>query len=163
MAQQAKVKTEIANDTVQLKHTYKATPEEVYQAWINPQALAQWFGPHSHTSKVEKFDAREGGEYQIRMSPVTEEHDCIGDASEESVCAGSFVSITPNQQLVMTFNWIEGGEDMGETLLTVDITATSSGSEVCLTHERIPTEELRQAHSGGWEGTLECLEEYMQS
>ena len=162
MAQQAKAVTEVANDTVQLKHAYKATPEQVYQAWINPQALAQWFGPHSHTSKVEKFDAQEGGEYQIRMTPVESEHDCTGEANEDSVCAGTFVKLTPNKQLVMTFNWIEGGADMGETLLTIDISETSSGSEVVLTHERIPTEELRQAHMGGWEGTLECLEEYMQ-
>jgi len=163
MIQTAKVISEIANDTVQLKHSYKATPEQIYQAWVNPQALAQWFGPHSHSSKVEKFEAEEGGEYQIRMTPVTQDHDCKGDANGDSVCAGTFVKVIPNQQLVMTFNWIEGGEDMGETLLTIDIIETSTGSDVSLTHERIPTEELRQAHMGGWEGTLECLEEFMQS
>jgi len=161
MATQVTAATEIANDTVQLKRVYQATAEEVYQAWINPDALNKWFGPASHTSKVEKMDLREGGGYQIRMIPVVDDHSCTGDASEDSVCAGQYIKIIPNKTLVMTFNWIEGGEDMGETLLSIDINTTDNGTEVSLTHERIPSSDLCKAHQDGWESTLVCLDEFI--
>lgn len=162
MALQRKVAAEVANDTVQLKRVYQATVEQVYQAWTNPDSLNTWFGPQSHTSKVEKFDLREGGRYQIRMIPTGEESDCTGDSNEDSVCAGQFVKLVPNKSLIMTFNWIEGGADMGETLVSIEIQSTSNGTEMILTHERIPSNELRTAHSAGWESSLDCLEAYIQ-
>jgi uncharacterized protein YndB with AHSA1/START domain len=162
MAPQVKVATEIANDTVQLKRVYKATAEQVYQAWTNPDSLNKWFGPRSHTAKVEKFDLREGGGYQIRMTPVEEEYGSTGDENGDSVCAGQFLKLILNKALVMTFNWIEGGEDMGETLLSIEIASTSHGTEVILTHERIPSNESRKAHADGWGSSLECFEEFIQ-
>ncbi len=151
-----------ASETLQLKHHFKASPEQVFAAWSQPEALNQWFGPHSHNSKVEKFEFKAGGQYQIRMIPTgeIEDPDCHGDTAQDSVCAGQFVEIDEPNRIVMTFNWIENGADMGETLLSVDITASDNGTDLVLTHEKIPTEELREAHQAGWQGSLECLEEF---
>lgn len=152
-----------ATDTVRLTHHYNASREQVYRAWIDPQALGQWFGPHSHNCKVEKYDVREGGEYRIRMIPVSEDIDCGGSPEEDSVCAGTFVQVVAPEKLVMTFTWIENGGDIGDSLLTIELLETDGGTDVVLTHERLPNEEMRKAHSGGWQGTLECLEEFLQT
>lgn len=152
---------EQAQDTLQLKHQYKATPTQVFAAWSNPEALGKWFGPHSHHCKVEKFDFSVGGDYQIRMIPVAEDADCAGDTSQDSVCAGQFVEIIPDERIAMTFDWIENGAEMGETLLTIELQPVGDKTELILTHEHLPDEDLRNAHQGGWEGSLECLEEYL--
>jgi len=151
-----------ASETVQLKHHFTASPEQVFAAWSEPEALNQWFGPHSHHCKVEQFDFKTGGKYQIRMIPTGEvdDPDCHGDTSEDSVCAGQFVEISNPSRIVMSFNWIENGADMGETLLSIDILSAGDGTDLILTHEKIPTEELREAHQGGWQGSLECLEAF---
>jgi len=150
-----------ATDTVQLRHHYNVPRQRVYEAWTKAEAMGQWFGPHSHHCKVEKLDVREGGQYQIRMIPVTEDHDCTGETDADSVCAGEFVKVKAPELLVITFNWIENGADMGETLLTIEFQESAKGTDVLLTHERLPDEELRQAHEAGWQGTLECLEEFL--
>lgn len=150
-----------AQETVQLQHLYNATPEQVFAAWRNPEALGKWFGPHSHNCKVEKFDFTEGGEYQIRMIPTSEETDCAGDTSQDSVCAGQFVEIIPNQRIAMTFDWIENGAPLGDSLLTIVLEPVSAKTRLTLTHERLPDEQLRKAHEGGWQGSLECLEVYL--
>lgn len=155
------VAAQAATDVVILHHQYKAEIGKVFDAWSNPEALEQWFGPHSHNSKVETYEFKTGGQYQIRMVPTGKDSDCTGEAEEDSVCAGSFVEIDSPNRIVMTFDWIEGGANMGETLLTAEFAEVDGGTEITLTHERIPTEELRQAHTGGWQGTLECLEEYL--
>jgi len=152
-----------APETLQLKHHYPATREQVYAAWTDPEALGQWFGPHSHQCKVEKFNLTEGGEYEIRMIPVSEDADCGGDTTKDSICAGQFVQIIPSEKIVMTFNWIENAPDIGETLLTVEFIESNGGTELVLTHERLPDDEgLRNAHASGWQGSMECLEEYLQ-
>ena len=153
---------ENASETIQLKHHYTADRDQVFAAWTDPKALGQWFGPHSHSCHIEKWDLREGGEYQIRMIPVGEDSDCGGDSDKDSVCAGKFVQVQPPGKLVMTFTWIENGGDIGETLLTIELFEAGDGTDVVLTHERLPDEEMRKAHTGGWQGTLECLEEYLQ-
>lgn len=150
-----------AQETLQLRQQYPASAEQVYQAWCNPQALGQWFGPPSHECKVEKYDFTVGGEYQIRMIPTGEDADCEGDTTRDSVCAGQFVDIVPNRKIAMTFNWIENGTDMGDTLLTIELKPIGDKTELTLTHERLPDESVRNAHESGWQGSLDSLAAYL--
>jgi len=154
---------ETATATVQLKHQYTATPQQVFDAWSNPEALGKWFGPHSHNCMIEKYDFSVDGYYQIRMVPVAdaEDADCAGESNEDSICAGTFVEIIPNEKIVMTFGWIENGGGIDGTLLTVEFKSANGGTEVSMLHERLPNEQAAEAHRGGWEGTLECLETYL--
>ena len=155
------IAAQTATEVVKLSHHYAFPCERVYSAWTKGEILGQWFGPHSHNCKVEKYDFHEGGDYQIRMVPVGEDHDCEGDPKADSVCAGTFVEIIPQQKIVMAFSWIENAADIGDTLLTIEFAAAGDGTDIVLTHERLPNEELRLAHASGWQGTLECLEEYL--
>jgi len=150
-----------ASETLQLKHMYSASPEQVFAAWSDPEALGHWFGPHSHRCKVEQYDFEPGGQYRIRMISTGEDSDCGGDPTQDSVCAGEFIEILAPSRIVMSFTWVENGGDIGDTLLTIEINAAGNGSELILTHERLPDEEMRTAHRSGWEGSLECLEDYL--
>lgn len=150
-------------EVLQLSRHYNVNIERVFAAWSDPQALGQWFGPPSHNCKIEKYDFRTGGKYQIRMIPTSEDSDCGGDRTQDSVCAGKFVEISAPNKLAMTFTWIENGGDIGETLLTVEFRSRGDGTEVLLIHEKLPNEAMRQAHAGGWAGSLESLEGYLAS
>lgn len=154
---------EPATATVSLKHQYDATPQQVFAAWSDPEVLGKWFGPHSHNCVIENYDFRTQGKYQIRMVPVSgdTDSDCGGESSEDSVCAGEFVEIIQNEKIVMTFAWIENGGDVSGTLLTIEFKSANGGTEVSLLHERLPNQQSADAHRGGWEGTLECLESYL--
>ena len=144
-----------------MQHQYDATPEQVFNAWANPEALGKWFGPHSHKCKVEKYEFFEGGQHQIRMIPTGADADYEGDTMQDSVCAGQFVEIVPNQRIIMTFDWIENGTPMGDSLLTIELLPLGGKTRLTLTHERLPDEQVRDAHESGWQGSLECLEEYL--
>ena len=152
---------EVISETLQLKHHYQASPEQVFSAWKNAEVIGQWFGPQSHQCKVEKYDFTKNGEYQIRMIPLSDDHNCSGDKNEDSVCAGQFVEIEQNKKIIMTFNWIEGGADMGDTLLSIELATKDNGTELVLTHERLPNQDLREAHEEGWSSTLECLDTFL--
>ena len=45
-----------------------------------------------------------------------------------------------------------------ETLVTVMLTPTGTGTELLLTHERFHTEQSREAHNNGWMGCLNSMD-----
>jgi len=149
-----------ASETLQIKRTFSATPEQVFAAWSNPEALGKWFGPQSHTCRVDNYEFKVGGKYQLSLIPGAEGSDC-GDGENASVCAGEFVQVDAPNLIVMSFSWIENADDIGDTLLTIEIKAHADGSELILTHERLPDEDLRLAHMAGWESTLDGLQDFL--
>lgn len=152
---------EVATETVKVNHQYDFPVNQVFAAWTNPEALGKWFGPQSHKCVIEKYEFQINGNYQIRMIPLVEDTDCDGDPNADSVCAGTFIEIIPNRKIAMTFGWIENGGDIGNTLLTIEFKETNGATEVSLLHERLPNKPSADAHRGGWEGTLVCLEEFL--
>jgi uncharacterized protein YndB with AHSA1/START domain len=42
-----------------------APRELVFKAYTDPKLFAQWWGPRRYTNKIEKFDARSGGEWRV--------------------------------------------------------------------------------------------------
>ena len=49
---------------VELSHWYDATPERVFHAWIDADALAQWMGPFNTKTEVHEQDLRVGGTFR---------------------------------------------------------------------------------------------------
>ena len=54
------------NDTYTLITTKvtDATPEQIWDAWNDPEKVAKWWGPAGFKSTVEKLDVREGGKFK---------------------------------------------------------------------------------------------------
>ena len=152
-----------APDVVQCQHHFPHDIDMVFIAWSDPRQLGQWFGPHSHRCTVEEYDFCEGGHYRIRMIPLQDDTDCAGEPGEDSVCAGRFIRIQQPNLIIMSFNWIEGGADMGETVLTIKFKGDAQATDIMLTHEHIPDAQLREAHHDGWRGSLQCLEAFLQN
>ena len=63
------------------------------------------------------------------------------------VAAGEYKEVRPPERLVYTWTWAEGGMEIVETLVTVDLREREGGTEVSLIHERLPTKETRRAHA----------------
>jgi len=157
------IATATKSKSLQISRHYDASREQVFAAWTNADALGKWFGPPSHQCKVEKMDVSEGGEYQIRMTPTGEDSDCGGDSGSDSVCGGRFIELVSPEKIVMTFSWLENGSDIGETILTIELSETGTGTDLLLTHTGLPDEEAIKAHNGGWNGSLDGLQAFLQA
>jgi hypothetical protein len=48
-----------------------------------------------------------------------------------------------------------------ETLVTVDLAAVPTGTELTLTHERFESAEIAQDHNQGWSGILDSLQHFI--
>jgi len=64
---------------VVMTRVFDAPREVVFEAWINPWQLAQWFGPKVFTNPVSEVDARVGGKWKVVMrAPDGTEYPAVG-------------------------------------------------------------------------------------
>ncbi|PKV49070.1 uncharacterized protein YndB with AHSA1/START domain [Aquimarina sp. MAR_2010_214] len=55
------------NRTVTLKRTFNAPIKLVWEAWIHPEHIAQWWGPKGINTKVIEHDFKVGGKWKYTM------------------------------------------------------------------------------------------------
>ncbi len=61
----------MAGNTIRLHRVLRATPERVYRAFLDPDALAKWLPPNGFTGKVHQLDANVGGTHRMSFTNFT--------------------------------------------------------------------------------------------
>jgi uncharacterized protein YndB with AHSA1/START domain len=133
--------------TVKVRREIAAPPSVLFDAWLDAGKLAAWMRPFDTIRSDVKLDPRVGGEFEVVM------HTPKGAVPH----TGSYQEITRPRRIVFTWNSPFAG-DHG-SLVTVDFNAKGRGTEIVITHERLPSEEMVKAHSGGWSGILDRIGE----
>ena len=130
---------------------YSASPEQVWHAWADPEAMKEWWKPdESYSSVVTEADVRVGGRFRVLMiTPEGKEHNV----------SGVYLEVIPNRKLV--FTWVGKATSERETLVTVTLRPSGSGTELELKHEHFLDTDDRDSHQEGWSGCLTILEHYL--
>jgi uncharacterized protein YndB with AHSA1/START domain len=138
-----------ATATAAVRRTIAATAEDLFDAWLDPQAMSIWMRPGSIQSTTATVDARVGGRYEVVMRSATETYPHTG----------VYRVIDRPRRLV--FTWLSRGTEQKDSLVTVDFIVRGEGTEVVVTHEQLP-EGARLSHNDGWTSALYRLEEACQ-
>lgn len=59
---------EIEKRTLTIKRTFNAPLQLVWEAWTQPEHIANWWGPHGMKTNIRKHDFTEGGEWEFSMT-----------------------------------------------------------------------------------------------
>ena len=131
--------------TLTVRREIAAPAAELFDAWLDPAKLSAWMRPGDTQNADVKLDPRVGGEFEIVM------HTPKGSVPH----TGAYQEITRPRRIVFTWNSPYAGNH--GSLVTVDFNARGRSTEVVITHERLPSEEMVKAHTGGWTSILERL------
>ena len=135
--------------TLRMTRQIHASPERVFEAWTEAQELERWSCPEGCRAVAIEVDLRIGGAYLIDMA---------GPEGERYTAFGEYREIDPPHRIVYTWDWKQEELRMGETMVTVEFVARDGGTEVALTHAKLPDLEARQSHEEGWADCLDHLE-----
>jgi uncharacterized protein YndB with AHSA1/START domain len=131
-----------------VKRVIRAPAAEIFEAWTNPSAMAQWMTP-SGTATAE-VDLRVGGRFRLVMA---DEHLRIEHTGEYRV-------IQP--PVLLIFSWRSEFTGMQDTLVTVRLTEKSSReTEIEVMHE-FTTDGEAISHTGGWNQLLTRLQALLE-
>jgi uncharacterized protein YndB with AHSA1/START domain len=136
----------IKTGKIVVKRTIPATVDELFDAWLDPESLAQWMRPGANPHTTVRVDARVGA-FEVVMHHQT--------------AVAPLRRIPPRAQR----SWCSPGSDAthhAETLVTVEFSAASASTEIVLTHERMPDHEAGIKHNRGWTHALELLEDLLK-
>ncbi len=133
-----------------VRRNIAATVDELFDAWLDPESLAQWMHPGTTARSTVNVDARVGGAYEVVMNYE----------SGPNRHYGEYRVIERNRKLV--FTWHSAATHHTETLVTVEFNVASSSTEIVLTHERLPDHEAGLSHTRGWTMALELLESLLK-
>jgi uncharacterized protein YndB with AHSA1/START domain len=137
--------------TLRLERTYDATPEEVFDAWTNPEVLRRWWMVDEARSTPEAdVDLREGGSYRLSMENP--------GADSRHTVRGVYREVARPERLVYTWAWeAEDGSTGHESTVTVSFVAEGERTTVVVEHAGLPDQASRERHSDGWQACMRIL------
>ncbi|MDX1970870.1 MAG: SRPBCC family protein [Planctomycetaceae bacterium] len=135
-------------NSVRFQRVLRATPERVYRAFLDADAMAKWLPPHGFTGKVHHIDPRVGGGYKMSFTNFS-------TGSSHSF-GGEYLELVPNERIVHTDKFDDSGLP-GEMRTTISLKPVSCGTELNIVQEGIPDVIPPEACSLGWQESLAQL------
>ena len=138
----------MADNSVTLHRVLKATPEKVFRAFTDANAIASWLPPYGFVCVVHKMEAKVGGEYKMSFINFS-----TGNAHS---FGGSYIEIKPNEFLKYT-NVFDNPNLPGEMITSVWLNQVICGTELKVIQENIPSVIPIEMCYLGWQESLEKL------
>jgi uncharacterized protein YndB with AHSA1/START domain len=139
--------------TVKLHRVIPTSPEKIYRAFLEADALAKWLPPNGFTCTVHHLEPTVGGTFKMSFRNFT-----TGDSHS---FGGAYHELVPGQRLRYT-DTFDDPNLPGEMDVVVSLTKVSVGTEVEITQSGIPDLIPREACYLGWQESLKNLQKLVE-
>lgn len=144
----------MSTNTVRLHRVIRTTPERLYRAFLDPEAMVKWLPPNGFTGKVHHLDAKLGGSYRMSFTN-------FGTGQSHSF-GGEYLELVPGQRIRQTDRFDDPNLP-GEMCKTISLAAVSCGTELSIVQEGIPEAIPAEACYLGWQESLMLLAKLVEA
>ena len=134
--------------TIRLHRVVRATPERIYRAFLDADALAKWLPPNGFTGKVHHLDANVGGTYQMSFTNFA--------TGKSHSFGGTYLELVPHERIRYTDKFDDPNRP-GEMQTTITLQQVSGGTEMSIVQEGLPDTLPPEACYLGWQESLALL------
>ena len=138
----------MSTGTVRLHRVLRATPERIYRAFLDADALPKWLPPYGFTCKAHQLDARVGGGFRMSFTNFSSGH--------SHSFGGEYKELVPHSLLRYTDKF-EDPNLPGELVVTVKLQPVSCGTDVHIEQTGIPAVIPVEMCYLGWQESLAQL------
>jgi uncharacterized protein YndB with AHSA1/START domain len=135
-------------NTVRLHRVLAASPDKVYRAFIEADALAKWLPPNGFACTVHHLDPKVGGTHRASFRNFT--------TGKSHGFGGTYKELVPNERLRYT-DTFDDPNLPGEMIVTVTLRKVSVGTELTIVQEGIPDVIPLEGCYLGWQESLRNL------
>jgi len=143
----------MSNNSVTLHRVLKASPEKVYRAFTEPNALASWIPPYGFLCVINEMDFRAGGRYKMSFINFS-----TGKAHS---FGGNYLELKQNEFLKYSDKFDEPNLP-GEMITSVWLKKVSCGTEIKIIQEGIPSVIPLEMCYLGWQESLDKLKKLVE-
>lgn len=141
-------------NTVQLHRVLLSTPERIYRAFLDADALVKWLPPNGFTAKVHHLEAKVGGTFKMSFTNFT-----TGNGHS---FGGEYLELVPYEKICYTDRFDDPNLS-GEIQVTITLKTISVGTEVNITQTGIPDVIPTEACYLGWQESLILLAKLVEA
>ncbi len=147
--------TEATERELVITRIFDAPRSLVFKAWTDPEHMVKWLGPRGFTNTLLQHELRPGGAYRIYMRDSQG-----GDHWQQGV----YREIVEPERIVRSFVWAneKGESTRPETVLTLTFEDLDGKTRLTLRQTLFESVTARDLHQGGWNSSLDRLEEYLK-
>jgi len=135
-------------NSIKLHRVLRASPERIYRAFLDADAMAKWLPPNGFTGKVHHLEPNVGGTYKMSFANFT--------TGKGHTFGGTYVELTPHERIRYT-NKFDDPNLPGEMQTTITLRQIFCGTELNITQEGIPAPIPPEACCLGWQESLVLL------
>ncbi len=135
----------MSTNTVRLHRILRTTPEKLYRAFLEPDAMAKWLPPHGFTCKVNHMEAKVGGTYKMSFTNFT--------TGQGHSFGGKYIELVPGQRIRYKDKFDEPNLPE-ETMATIEFKKVSCGTELTILQEGLPAAIPVEMCYLGWQESL---------
>ena len=139
--------------TVTLHRVLRTTPEKIYRAFLDADAMARWLPPFGFTGKVHQLDGKVGGTYRMSFTNFGTGH--------SHAFGGTYKELVPGERIRYTAVFDDPNLP-GEMQTTVTLTKVSCGTSLQVVQEGIPEMIPADACYLGWQESLVNLAQLVE-
>ena len=139
--------------TIRLHRVLRGTPEKVYRAFLDGDAMSKWLPPNGFTGKVHHMDARIGGTYKMSFTNFS--------TGKSHSFDGEFLELVPHERIRYTDRFDDPNLP-GEIRTTVVLKKVSCGTELNIVQEGVPEAIPAEACYLGWQESLNLLAQLVE-
>lgn len=131
--------------TIRLHRVLKASPEKVYRAFLDADAMCKWLPPYGFTGKMYHLEPKVGGTFKMSFSNFT--------TQQSHSFGGQYLELVPNERLRYTDEF-EDPNLPGVITVTVTLKEVFCGTELSVLQEGVPEVIPEAACYLGWQESL---------
>jgi len=135
-----------------------ASPDRVYAALVDPQALVKWLPPDGMSGRFERFDACPGGSYRLVLTYV-DPSAARGKATANSdIVEAHFVELVPGTRVVQAVDFVsDDPANAGTMSVTWELSRVDAGTRVDIRAINVPSGISAEDHAAGLASSLANL------
>lgn len=138
----------MSNNSVSLHRILKATPEKVFRAFTEANAIASWLPPYGFLCTVHEMSAKEGGTFRMSFHNFS-----TGNGHS---FGGKYIEVKPAEFLKYT-DQFDDPNLPGEMTTSVSFRKLPFGTEINILQENIPSAIPVEMCYLGWQESLDKL------
>jgi uncharacterized protein YndB with AHSA1/START domain len=144
----------MSTNTIRLHRVLRTTPEKVYRAFLDADAIVKWLPPNGFTCKVRQLDANIGGTHKMSFTNFTTSH--------SHSFGGKYLELVPGERIRYTSKFDDPNLP-GEMQTTIALNKASCGTELNILQEGIPGAIPPEACYLGWQESLTLLAKLVEA
>ena len=141
-------------NTVRLHRVLRTTPDRVYRAFLDSDALVKWMAPNGFTAKVHHLEPRVGGTYKMSFTNFT--------SGKSHSFGGTYLELVPNERIRNTDKFDDPNLP-GEMQVSVTFKKVLVGTEMTIVQENLPDVIPVEACVLGWQESLTLLAQLVEA